>query len=48
MKTDSGFRTRAYYYSVQWLTACNNLDEYALKLHSDDRDATSLVKTFCC
>ena len=48
MKTDSGFRTRAYYYSVEWLTACNNLDEYALKLHSDDRDATSLVKTFCC
>ena len=48
MKTDFGFQTRAYYYSVEWLTACNNLDEYALKLHSDDRDVTSLVKTFCC
>ena len=46
MKTDSGFRTRAYYCFVEWLTTCSNLDEYALKLHSDDRDAASSVETF--
>jgi len=39
METDSGFQTRSYYYFVEWLTTCSNLDEYALKLHSDDRDA---------
>ena len=45
METDSGFWTRAYYCFVEWLTICSNLDEYALKLYSDDRDATSSVET---
>ena len=48
METDSGFWTRAFYYFVEWLITCRNLDEYALKLHSDDRDVASLVETFCC
>ena len=48
METDSGFRTRPYYCFVEWLTTCNNLDEYALKLHSDNRSAASFVETFCC
>ena len=46
METDFGFRVRAYYCFVEWLTTCSNLDEYALKLHSDDRDAASSVETF--
>ena len=47
METDSGFWTRAYYCFVEWLTTCSNLDEYAQKLHSDDRNVASLVETFC-
>ena len=46
METDSGFRPRAYYCFVKWLTTCRNLDEYTLKLQSDDRNAASLVKIF--
>ena len=46
MEIDSGFRMRAYYCFVEWLTTCSNLDEYALKLYSDDRDAASSVETF--
>ena len=46
METDSGFWTRAYYCFVEWLTICSNLNEYALKLYSDDRDAASSVETF--
>ena len=46
METDSGFQMRAYYCFVEWLTTSNNLDEYALKLHSDDRNVASSVKTF--
>ena len=46
MEIDFGFRTKAYYCFVEWLTTCSNLDEYALKLHNDDKDAASLVKTF--
>ena len=48
METDSSFRIKAYYCFVGWLTTCSNLDEYALKIHSDDRNETSFVKTFCC
>ena len=48
METDFGFQTRAYYCFVEWLTTCSNLDKYAPKLQSDDRNATSFVKTFCC
>ena len=48
METDSGFRMRPYYCFVEWLTTCSNLDEYALKLHSDNRSAASFVETFCC
>ena len=48
METDFGFRTRAYYCFVEWLTTCSNLDVYALKLHSDDRDVASSVETFYC
>ena len=47
METDSGFRTRSYCYFVEWLTTYSNLDEYALKLHNDDRDAASSVETIC-
>ena len=47
METDSGFRTRSYCYFVEWLTTCNNLDKYALKLYSGDRDAAFLVETVC-
>ena len=47
IETDFGFQTKAYYCFVKWLTTCSNLDEYALKLHSDDRNAASFVKTFC-
>ena len=38
METDSSFRMRAYYCFVEWPTTYSNLDDYALKLHSDDRD----------
>ena len=48
METDSSFWTRAYYCFVEWLTTCNNLDEYALKLHNDDKNAASSVETFYC
>ena len=41
METDSGFWTRPYYCFVEWLSTCSNLDEYAPKLHSDDRNAAS-------
>ena len=47
METDSGFQTRSYCYFVEWLTTCSNLDKYALKLHSDDRDTASSVETIC-
>ena len=47
METNSRFRMRSYYYFVEWLITCSNLDEYALKLHNDDRDTTSSVETFC-
>ena len=43
MEPDSGFQMRSYCCSVEWLTTCSNLDEYALKLHNDDRDDTSFV-----
>ena len=46
METDSGFQMRLYCCSVEWLTTCNNLDEYALKLYSDDKDADFFVYTF--
>ena len=48
MEADSSFQTKVYYYFVEWLTTCSNLHEYALKLHSDDRNAAFFVKTFCC
>ena len=48
METDSDSQMRSYYCFVEWLTTCSNLDKYALKLHSDDRNATSSIKTFCC
>ena len=48
MEIDSSFRTRSCYCFVKWLTTCSNLDEYALKLHGDDRNAASLVETFYC
>ena len=48
MGTDCSYRMRAYYCFVEWLTTCSNLDEYALKLYSDDRNAVSSVETFCC
>ena len=47
METNSGFRTKAYYCFFVWLTTCSNLDEYALKLHNDDRNAASFIETFC-
>ena len=47
MGIDSSFRTRAYYYFVKWLTTWSNLDEYALELHSDDKDAAFSVETIC-
>ena len=47
MEIDSGFQTRAYYYFIEWLTTCNNLDEYALKLYNDNRNVASFVETFC-
>ena len=34
-----------HYCSVEWLTTYSNLDECVLKLHNDDRNAASLVKT---
>ena len=48
MEIDFGFRMRAYYYFVEWLTTCKNLNRYVLKLHSDDRNAASFVETFYC
>ena len=47
METNSSFRMRSYCCFVKWLTTCSNLDEYALKVHSDDRDAASSVETIC-
>ena len=47
METDSSFQMRSYYCSVKWQTTCSNLDEYALKLLSDDKDAASSIETFC-
>ena len=47
METNSSFWTRSYCCFVKWLTTCSNLDEYALKVHSDDRDAASSVETIC-
>ena len=48
METDSDSQIRPYYYFVEWLTTYSNLDEYALMLHSDNRNAASSVETFCC
>ena len=48
METNSGFQKRSYYCFVEWLTTYSNLDEYALKVHSDDRNAVFSVETFCC
>ena len=48
METDSDSQMRPYYCFVKWLTTYSNLDEYALKLHSDDRIVVSFVETFCC
>ena len=48
METNSDFQMRPYYYFVKWLTTYSNLDEYALKLHNDDRNVASFVETFCC
>ena len=48
METDSSFRMRAHYCFVEWLTTYSNLDEYALKLHNDDKNMASSVETFCC
>ena len=36
LEIDYDFQMRPYYCFVEWLTTYNNLDEYALKLHSDD------------
>ena len=47
METNFGFPMRSYSCFVEWLTTYSNLDEYSLKLHSDDRDAASSVETFC-
>ena len=47
MEIDSGFRMKAYYCFVEWLTTYSNLDEYALKFHSDDKNVASSVKIFC-
>jgi len=47
METDSGFQTRSYYYFVEWLVICSNLDEYALKLYNDDKNAASSVEIVC-
>ena len=46
MESDSSFQMRSYCYFVEWLTTCSNLDKYALKLRSDDRDVASFIKTF--
>ena len=46
MEIDSGFQMRSYRCSVEWHTTCSDLDEYALKLYSDDRDAASSIYTF--
>ena len=43
METNSSFQMRSYCCYVEWLTTCSNLDEYALKLHSDDRDTASSI-----
>ena len=48
METNSDFQMRPYYCFIKWLTTYNNLDEYALKFRSDDRNAASFVETFCC
>ena len=47
METDFGFRTRSYHCFVEWLATCSNLDEYALKLHSNDREVVFSVETIC-
>ena len=47
METDSGFRMRSYYYFVEWLITCSNLDDYALKLHSDNINSAFSVETIC-
>ena len=46
MEIDSDFQMRPYYCFVEWLTTYCNLDEYALKLHSDDKNVASSVETF--
>ena len=47
LETDSSFQTRSYCCFVEWLTICSNLDEYALKLHNDEKDTAFSVKTVC-
>ena len=47
METNIGFRMRSYYYFVEWLITCSNLDDYALKLHSDNRDTAFSVEAIC-
>jgi len=41
METDYSFRMKAYYCFIEWPTTYSNLDDYALNLHSDDRNAAS-------
>ena len=48
METDFDFQMRPYYCFVKWLTTYSKLDEYALKLHNDDKNAASSVETFYC
>ena len=48
METDFDFQMRPDYCFVKWLTTYSNLDEYALKLCNDDKNAASFVETFCC
>ena len=46
VEADSVFQMRSYCCSIEWLTTCSNLVEYALKLHNDDRDDASYIYTF--
>ena len=46
VKSDLDHRMMTHYCFVEWLTTYSNLDECVLKLHSDVRNAASLVETF--
>ena len=48
METNFGFSMRSCCCFVEWLTTYSNLDEYALKLHNDEKNMASSVETFCC